>query len=314
MGANAGLDLTFEVPGLQLGQYHHPRQTKIAAGGAKGVNTAKVLRRLGRDVRAVGFAGGHVGTWMKDLLAADGITSDLVPIAGASRLCLNFVDPQTGTQTQVDEIGPGITSEEALALHQQWQASLAGASLALIAGAPPPGLDPASYAGFVQAARAAGVPVFVDARDAALTAAVSAGPDLMKPNQAEFARLVGRDLPTVAAVAAAAAELVTQGVGTVVVSLGTAGAVAVDPDGAWLAQTPPVAAVSAVGSGDAMMAGLVHAYLQGLPLPEQLRWGVAAGAANAAVLGACFVDAPAILETVATVVVTKLGWPCGEPL
>ena len=64
------------------------------------------------------------------------------------------------------------------------------------------------------------------------------------------------------------------------------GAVAVEGKHLWLAQAPRIEAVSAVGSGDAFLAGLACGILSGQPFPESLRLAVAAGSANALQLGA----------------------------
>jgi fructose-1-phosphate kinase PfkB-like protein len=42
-----------------------------------------------------------------------------------------------------------------------------------------------------------------------------------------------------------------------------------------------VKAVNPIGSGDAMLAGMAAALLQGVSMSEAIRWGVACGAANA---------------------------------
>ena len=52
-------------------------------------------------------------------------------------------------------------------------------------------------------------------------------------------------------------------------------------EGCWHAAAPPVETASAVASGDSFLAGLVAALTSGRDLPEALRWGVAAGTANA---------------------------------
>jgi fructose-1-phosphate kinase PfkB-like protein len=51
----------------------------------------------------------------------------------------------------------------------------------------------------------------------------------------------------------------------------------------WEARPPAVREVNALGCGDAMVAGIVTAALEGAEPREALAWGVACGAANAAV-------------------------------
>ncbi|RPJ46153.1 MAG: 1-phosphofructokinase family hexose kinase, partial [Chloroflexi bacterium] len=78
--------------------------------------------------------------------------------------------------------------------------------------------------------------------------------------------------------------------GQVAITLGAAGAIATEgAAGAqrmWLAQAPRIEAVSAVGSGDAFLAGLAVRLLAKQPFEEALRLAIAAGSANALRLGA----------------------------
>ena len=69
-------------------------------------------------------------------------------------------------------------------------------------------------------------------------------------------------------------------------TLGKAGAVLATAAGNWYAQSPGISAVSAVGSGDSFLAGLITSLDSGLPGPEALRRAAAAGAANALRSGA----------------------------
>jgi len=73
---------------------------------------------------------------------------------------------------------------------------------------------------------------------------------------------------------------------TVVVSRGAAGALATDGRAAWEVRAPRVEARSAVGSGDCLLAGLAFGLSRGLPLPDAVRCGVAAGSANTLQTGA----------------------------
>lgn len=253
------------------------------------MNVARLLRAFGHEVQVTGFAGGIVGREMSGMLAAEGIATAFVPVSGESRLCLNFVDPETGRQTQVDEPGPTVTAAETKALVQRWRELLAGSGLALVSGSPPPGVRAGLYARLVRLARAARVPVFVDARNAYLRAAADAGPDLVRVNRDELSHLAGVPLRSWAAIVRQATELTATRTGAVVVSWGARGAVAVTASGTWLARSPEVTAVSAVGSGDAMLAVLAHGAVVGLSWPERLRLAVAAGAANAGTLGACLI-------------------------
>jgi 1-phosphofructokinase len=82
-----------------------------------------------------------------------------------------------------------------------------------------------------------------------------------------------------------AATLVADGIGGVLVTLGSAGAALVTADGAWLATPPVITLRSTVGAGDASLAGYLLADLQGLDAPGRLREAVAYGSAAASLPG-----------------------------
>lgn len=75
------------------------------------------------------------------------------------------------------------------------------------------------------------------------------------------------------------------GLRLLVVSLGSEGALFVSRDEIWLAHPAKVALISTVGAGDAMVAGILCAQLEGLELAECARLATAFAAAKLARLG-----------------------------
>ena len=80
-------------------------------------------------------------------------------------------------------------------------------------------------------------------------------------------------------------QLIDRGVGAVLATLGAAGAVLVDRNGAWLATPPPITPRSTVGAGDSSLAGYVRAEVGGAVPPQRLQMAVAYGSAAAALPG-----------------------------
>jgi 1-phosphofructokinase len=74
-------------------------------------------------------------------------------------------------------------------------------------------------------------------------------------------------------------------VGAVLATLGAAGAVLVNTDGAWLATPPPIVPRSTVGAGDSSLAGYVRADVEGAAAPARLQMAVAYGSGAAALPG-----------------------------
>jgi fructose-1-phosphate kinase PfkB-like protein len=132
-------------------------------------------------------------------------------------------------------------------------------------------------------AREADVPVIVDSHGPGLTAALAARPWMLKPNREELAAALGDPLTTAEAQWRALQRLREAGIEVIVLSLGGEGARAHWGDERWEARPPTVVEVNALGSGDSMVAGIAHAWRRGLTPREALVWGMACGAANAAV-------------------------------
>ena len=136
----------------------------------------------------------------------------------------------------------------------------------------------------MQLAEKAGALSVVDAQGAALIAALEAKPGLVKPNRAELAATVGRELKTDSEVMQAMRELCERGAQRVIVTAGKEPALAFDGKIFRRIISPRIKAANPIGSGDAFTAGVVWRLLRGDDLGEACRWGAAAGAANALTL------------------------------
>jgi 1-phosphofructokinase len=103
---------------------------------------------------------------------------------------------------------------------------------------------------------------------------------------------------------------VNRGVGTVLATLGAAGAVLVDRTGSWLATPPPITPRSTVGAGDSALAGYLRADVAGAEPPQRLQMAVAYGSAAAALPGSAL-PGPAEVD-VNAVAVTSIS-PVSNP-
>jgi 1-phosphofructokinase len=275
---NPSLDRTVSITDLQRGQVQRATASRLDPGG-KGVNISRALTAHNVRTLAVLPAGGPQGHLLAELLEQAGIAVAIVPIGGSIRANLALVEPD-GTTTKINEPGPLLSKAELEAL-------LAGAvdtlseqpSWLVGSGSLPPGVDDDLYAGLVRRCSDAGVRVAIDASGPPLALAVSAGPDLIKPNLQELEELVDRSLDSLGDVLQAAVDLVDHGVATVVVSLGGDGALLVSASMIAHAVAPVTAPLSTVGAGDALLAGYLSATGSGSTQVEALRAGVAWGAA-----------------------------------
>lgn len=284
---NAAVDKTYRVEGFCLDRVFRVEAGRIVAGG-KGINVARVLHTLGVPVVATGFLGGHNGAFIRDSLKAEGIPGDFVWTRGESRVCLAVIDPIGGTQTELNEIGPEIHADEVAALEEKLAHLLPRFSYATLSGSAPPGVPADFYARVIRMGHERGVKVVLDSSGDLLRHGVEAVPYMVKPNRAELSAVFGHEPASLQETVQMARQLREKGIEIVVGTLGKQGAVWVSAEGEWFARPPEVEFVSAVGSGDSMLAAMLYAMIHGMPPAEVLRWGVAAGAANAAVFGAGF--------------------------
>ncbi len=292
---NPSIDRTVTLPGeLVRGAVHRVTSVTSEPGG-KGVNVARALTLAGVETVAVLPAAGHDPILAG--LRAQHVEFHAVPVAQPVRTNLTITETD-GTTTKINEPGSVLDATEAEAL--AWavvQRSRPG-HWVVLSGSLPPGLPDAWYSEMTAALRAHGCKVAVDTSDAPLAALAAglqhAAPDLMKPNSEELAGLTGvtaesLETPLMSGdagpVVAAARRLVGQGVGAVLATLGPAGAVLVDAEGAWLATPAPVAVLSTVGAGDSSLAGYIRAEAAGGSAPERLQMAVAYGTAAAALPG-----------------------------
>ncbi|MGK5544897.1 1-phosphofructokinase family hexose kinase [Streptomyces sp. URMC 127] len=277
---NAALDLTYRVPRLQPHASHHVTAATERAGG-KGINVARVLAALGHTTVVTGFAGGATGETLRRLLAetvpGDGghLADHLVPIIGTTRRTVAVVDAATGDTTQLNEAGPDVTAEEWASFTDTYARLLREARAVALCGSLPPGVPVGAYAHLVRQARAARVPVLLDTSGEPLRRGIAARPDLVTPNTAELAALTGSTEPLRAALDAR-----RRGAHAVAATLGPEGVLAVTPDGTWRAAPPRRLTGNPTGAGDSAAAGLLSAWLDGLPWPDRLARAVALAAAT----------------------------------
>ncbi len=281
---NAAIDKTVLVPNFSLNGIHRPQQV-IQLPGGKGCNVARTLKVLGQAPVMMSWVGGHAGEFIKDGLAREGIGAVLVRCDFESRTCLSILDPENRTLTELYEQGEPIPAEQVAAFVERFKNEVPRYSAVTLSGSLPPGVPRDFYAELIRLAREAHVPTLLDTGGDALRLGIAAQPTLIKPNQVEFDELLDAGLSS-AEYARAIADVSEQYGTMVVVSFGKEGVIAADRGQVLRVRPPRIDAVSAVGSGDALLAGLAFGLVRSFSLEESLRHGVAAAAANTLRIGA----------------------------
>jgi tagatose 6-phosphate kinase len=258
--------------------------TTLDGAAGKSINVAKVLKSLGEEPLATGFLGGERGESLRSLLAAQGIEMDFVQVAAPTRQCVTVLDQSAGTQTELVEESQAVAAGDYDRLEAVIRKRIANCRAVIMSGTLTPGGPVDFYFRCTQLANKAGILCVVDAQGSPLNEVLKARPALAKPNRAELAATLGRELPDEQSLMSAMRELREHGAQNVVVTAGKEPALAFDGRSFWRIRSPRIAAVNAIGSGDAFTAALVWRLLREEDLGKACRWGSAAGAANALTL------------------------------
>jgi tagatose 6-phosphate kinase len=312
---NTAIDKTVVVENFRLNAIHRP-SFELALPGGKGCNVARVAKALGQQPVVTGWVGGHAGQFIEDGLRAEGIHTAFVHTAVESRDCFSILDPGSGTLTEIYEKGRPVAPDELEAFYSLFAEWLPKVEMVTLSGSLPAGVPSGFYAKLICMAREVKVRIALDSSGEALRSSLAEGceevcPDVLKCNRAELSELVGKPLEHLEDIRAAIHELAWRRCMRVAITLGGVGAIAAYGEQTWLARAPRIQAVSAVGSGDAFLAGLACGLLENRQFEDALRLAVAAGSANALQIGAGRLD-PADVKRLLEEVTVGEEWDTDE--
>ena len=252
--------------------------------GGKGANQAVAAARLEARVSMVGRVGRDAfGEALLANLRAEGVDVKHVRTdeVAASGVALITVD-ESGQNSIV--VASGANWRLTVADVQAALASIGAFDvLVMQLETPLPIVEAAAQLARERGARVALNPAPARALPASLLAQVN----VLLPNESETSLLTGLPVESMPQAERAAQALLDRGVGAVVLTLGSRGALVVEP-GREAIHLPPhaVEVVDTTAAGDAFVAGLAARWGEGVSLVEAARWGNAAGALAVTRMGA----------------------------
>ena len=246
--ANPSVDRTMQLDApIVRGDVFRAVSVGDEAGG-KGVNVARAVAHAGVPAVAVLPADDD------DLLVKGLADAGVLPGQRADRSTVARQHHGDRARRHDDEVQRPRSRVQRAACSPRSQAGCSSARSAgdwvVLSGSLPPGAPVDWYADLTAQLKRAGRRVAVDTSGAPLVATVAGDdhlPDLLKPNAEELASLTGEDeaiasRPTRAPRSPWPPALVADGIGSVLLTLGAAGAALVTAEGAWLATPPPITA------------------------------------------------------------------------
>ena len=276
---NPAIDKTAYIPGFSAGSVNRVQNVREDAGG-KGINVSKCQKSLGTESVAAVVLAGESGQYFEKHLQKENLKILPVQTAGQTRTNLKIVDRESGQNTDINEPGPTVDEAVLQTLLENICEKITPGDIVILSGSLPKGAAPDTYRRWIEKFHTFGAKVILDADGEAMAVGIKAAPDLVKPNETELARLLGRPMETEAEYISAGKELLAMGIGNVVISLGGDGGLFLWNDETYRAEGLRVPVQSTVGAGDSVVAAMAYGMEQNLSRIDTIALAMAMGAAS----------------------------------
>ena len=260
VGLNPAFDLTLTLDGLDDDRVNRVTDEHCQAAG-KAANVACSLAESGPTTTLLGVYGEENYPRWKELYNRR--TDNKVRLS--SLFCPGFTRENltllSGGQTvKINRSGFAVTEKQLAALEQQLNAYPGFGRCAIFTGSLPPGVTAARYVAMMQSAAENGLRVVVDTDCLSAGDLLDARPWLYKPNAHELSKLSGTAPEDEDSLIAYAKKLTGEGVGNVLLTLGSNGLALIRSDHVIRVAPKPIKAVNTVGAGDAALAAFLAAH------------------------------------------------------
>lgn len=273
---NPSIDYVMFVDDFKIDGLNRAQDTNKFAGG-KGINVSRVLKTLGVDSTALGFAGGFPGDFIAQTLKDSDIHTDFVQVDEDTRINVKL---KTGQETEVNAQGPNVTDAQFQSLLNQIKETTDNDTV-IVAGSVPKSIPSDAYAQIAKITKQTGAQLVVDAEKDLVESVLEYQPLFIKPNKDELEVMFNTSVKSDEDVIKYAKQILDKGAQSVIVSLGGDGAIYVDRQQSIKAVNPKGKVINTVGSGDSMVAGMVAGLATGLSVQDAFKQAVASGTATA---------------------------------
>ena len=273
---NPSIDYVMFVDDFKIDGLNRAQDTNKFAGG-KGINVSRVLKTLGVDSTALGFAGGFPGDFIAQTLKDSDIHTDFVQVDEDTRINVKL---KTGQETEVNAQGPNVTDAQFQSLLNQIKETTDNDTV-IVAGSVPKSIPSDAYAQIAKITKQTGAQLVVDAEKDLVESVLEYQPLFIKPNKDELEVMFNTSVKSDEDVIKYAKQILDKGAQSVIVSLGGDGAIYVDRQQSIKAVNPKGKVINTVGSGDSTVAGMVAGLVTGLSVQDAFKQAVASGTATA---------------------------------
>lgn len=278
VAANTSIDHILFIPEFKPDATIRATNMVISVGG-KAIDASWILGEIGIPSLSLGFAAGHNGEVVQQLLHEKGVLTDYVQVEGESRRNICIIPEDGSGQTSITASTLIVRPAHVAALRERYIRALDDTPVVVMGGTLPGGMEPSFYTDFITLARERNIPVVFDGSEPFLSAGLQAHPTYVKPNRDEISQYAGREITTVDEAYHVGREMYVRHGTAPIITLGAEGGLAVLPDRAYRIPPVSVPVSNVAGAGDAVLAGLAASIERGQPIEEGIRLGFAAAAA-----------------------------------
>jgi len=247
--------------------------------GGKGINVAYTLGKLGAPAIACGLIGEDAIKALTRKMEQQGVIVRFA-IADDTRHSFKIMDRKNGKDTEFNQRGIPVSSEQIRQLLTIVENSLDGAQWLILSGSLSPGIPHGIYTDLIEQCHQKGIFSVLDTSGEPLKSGLEAKPTMLRINRSELEEIFpGRD-HTPAAIKTSFEAIHRRGILYCVVSYGSEGAIGSNGELIWKIGVPSLKPISLTGAGDAMTAGLVASLAKGKTFKESLRFSSALATAS----------------------------------
>jgi 1-phosphofructokinase len=277
--ANPSIDRFVRVPKIRFNENLRCDNAQIEFGG-KGINVSVGLKTLGDESLAMGWAGGEAGHLLEKGLKLRGIPSDFVWVEEETRTNTFINEEDSEWFIQLNELGPHISHSAIQEMLDKVQSHALADDIWVVSGSLPQAVAPDYYRDLISILHDKSCRVFLETTGPAFDAGKLETPFFVQPELVDAEKYLGSPIRNYEDAKRSALAFLRSGIQYVALPLEKSEVLLASQMEIVLATLPGNVPTSAHGIGGAVLAGVVHGFVNGLTLQETVRW--AAAFANAA--------------------------------
>jgi 1-phosphofructokinase len=295
---NPAIDLVIVTRKLKPQVVNRTEKFELQPNG-KGVNVSFVLKKLGITSIATGIGGGFTLDYIVSGLKEKGIQTNFFKVKAPTRVNVftNVIDENT----EYKEVNPGPIINQTVQdkFLQYLTTNLVTNDIVVISGSFSKGINPNILVEIAKIAKNKKAKLVIDSSYAAILDTLSFQPFLLKPNDAELAKLFNcKEKLTKKKIVELSQKLLAGGCKNVLVSLGAQGAALINNNHILFANAPKIKVVNSACAGDTMLGTFIALLEKNKPVEKALKMAVAAGSDTASRIGLTEFDLDELLPQI----------------